>query len=193
MGSIAPAYQPSPLRKDRHRRTLYAFVRRSLGDPMMEVFNKPTSDLSCAKRDETTVAPQALSLFNAEAIYQRALSLGKWIGEQGLNLEESISLMYKKVYSRYPNASEVKEISRFYREMLEDQKKFKPQPYELPQIFHSKHIAEKTGEVLKWQEPLTLMKQFQRDPVAWKLSPEQRTFAEISRVLFNSNEFLYVY
>lgn len=193
MGSIAPAYQPSPLRKDRHRRTLYAFVRRSLGDPMMEVFNKPTSDLSCSKRDETTVAPQALSLFNAESIYQRALSLGKLVGDQDLSIEGSLSMLYQKVYSRYPTAKELNVVSEFYREMFQAQKSFQPDAYELPKIFNSKHIAEKTGEILLWQEPLTLMKQFQRDPVAWQLSPKQRTLAEISRVLFNSNEFLYVY
>lgn len=40
------AYQPSQTPAERHRRTLYAFQCRTLGDPMLEVFNRPTSDLS---------------------------------------------------------------------------------------------------------------------------------------------------
>jgi len=193
MGSIAPAYQPSQLKKERHRRSMYAFVRRSLGDPMMEVFNKPTSDLSCAKRDETTVAPQALSLFNSESIYQRALAMGKFIGQQDKTLQGKVTLLYQKIYGRVPNAIEMEKVTIFMMEMLEEQKRFKPKPYQLPKVFKSQHIEEKTGEVLSWEEPLILMKKFERDVVAWQLTPEQRAYAELSRVMFNSNEFLYVY
>ena len=61
MGAVAPAYQPSPRPEQRNRRTIYAFRYRTLADPLLEVFNKPTSDISCERRDETTVTPQVFA------------------------------------------------------------------------------------------------------------------------------------
>eukprot|EP00913_Durusdinium_trenchii_P023433 g22011.t1 len=64
MGSVAPAYQPSPTPAERNRRTIYAFRYRTLADPMLEVFNRPNSDVSCERRDSTTITPQVFALFN---------------------------------------------------------------------------------------------------------------------------------
>src|SRR5207302_1443822 len=66
MGSVAPAYQPSPTPRERNRRTIYAFRYRTLADPLLEVFNRPGSEISCEGRDETTVTPQVLALHNSE-------------------------------------------------------------------------------------------------------------------------------
>jgi hypothetical protein len=48
------------------RRSIYAFQRRSLTMPMMEVFDAANMSESCARRSVTTVAPQALTLLNGE-------------------------------------------------------------------------------------------------------------------------------
>ncbi|MBT7101882.1 DUF1549 domain-containing protein, partial [Candidatus Poribacteria bacterium] len=45
MGSIAPAYQPSRTPELRNRRAIYGFRHRTLLDPALEVFNRPSSDL----------------------------------------------------------------------------------------------------------------------------------------------------
>ena len=34
-----PAYRPSPTKRERNRRTIYTFQKRSLIDPLVEVFN----------------------------------------------------------------------------------------------------------------------------------------------------------
>src|SRR5262249_43353221 len=65
MGSVAPAYQPSPRPRQRNRRTLYAFRYRNLADPIQEVFNRPGSEISCDRRDESTVTPQVFALLNS--------------------------------------------------------------------------------------------------------------------------------
>ena len=51
---------------DGRRRTVYVAQRRSLTFPIVEVFDGPSMNQSCPKRSETTVAPQALALFNGE-------------------------------------------------------------------------------------------------------------------------------
>src|SRR5262249_5807063 len=41
MGTYAPAYQPSPLPRQRHRRSIYALRLRGMQNPLLEVFNQP--------------------------------------------------------------------------------------------------------------------------------------------------------
>jgi mono/diheme cytochrome c family protein len=75
MGTFAPAWQPSPLPSQRHRRSIYVLKLRGLRDPAMEVFNEPNPDLSCEAREASTVTPQVLALFNSRSSYERALAL----------------------------------------------------------------------------------------------------------------------
>ncbi|GIW98293.1 MAG: hypothetical protein KatS3mg111_1626 [Pirellulaceae bacterium] len=75
MGTYAPVYQPSPDPADRHRRSLYALRLRGLPDPMLEVFNQPSSDRPCELRESSTVAPQSLTLMNSPFSYNRAAAL----------------------------------------------------------------------------------------------------------------------
>jgi hypothetical protein len=61
---------------DNCRRSIYLFQRRALTYPLMEVFDAAPMNQSCAARTQTTVAPQALALFNGEfAASARAISL----------------------------------------------------------------------------------------------------------------------
>src|SRR5262249_23511203 len=57
------------------RRTVYAFVKRSLVVPMLEVLDLCDTTRSAAKRQVTTVAPQALSLFNGDFVNRQARHL----------------------------------------------------------------------------------------------------------------------
>jgi hypothetical protein len=69
--------------EDRHRRSLYVFVRRNLRYPFFEAFDRPDTNASCPRRPVTTIAPQALSMLNsplaseaARAIAERAQGKG---------------------------------------------------------------------------------------------------------------------
>jgi hypothetical protein len=66
----------------RHRRSVYIFVKRTLGVPLLESFDMASPDTSQALRNTTTIAPQALILLNsdfsgeqAQAFADRLLSL----------------------------------------------------------------------------------------------------------------------
>ena len=48
------------------RRSLYLFVRRNLKYPLFDVFDRPDQNLSCSRRQQTTIAPQALAMLNSE-------------------------------------------------------------------------------------------------------------------------------
>ena len=74
-------YKPSPA-DDQRRRTLYAFTKRGLLPPTLTVFDAPDTTLPCAKRDVTTVAPQALALLNNPFVHQQSEALAaRCVGE----------------------------------------------------------------------------------------------------------------
>src|SRR5262249_36022689 len=54
------------------RRTLYMIYKRNLRLPLMEVFDAPDTLLSCARREQSTHAPQALELLNGHTSNQLA-------------------------------------------------------------------------------------------------------------------------
>ena len=51
---------------DHNRRSVYIFMRRNRPYPMLDVFDFPDSHESCARRNQTMTAPQALTLLNSE-------------------------------------------------------------------------------------------------------------------------------
>jgi hypothetical protein len=51
---------------ERRRRTVYTFQRRSVVNPMLEVFDVANMNASCPRRNTTTVTPQALTLMNGD-------------------------------------------------------------------------------------------------------------------------------
>ncbi len=55
---------PDPAEHD--RRSVYLQMKRSLTLPMLATFDAPDTATSCARRERSTVAPQALALLNSE-------------------------------------------------------------------------------------------------------------------------------
>ena len=51
---------------EHNRRSVYLYVKRSFRLPMFETFDAPDAAASCARRESSTVAPQALALMNSE-------------------------------------------------------------------------------------------------------------------------------
>jgi len=193
MGTLAPVYQPSPKKKDRDRRNIYAFVRRGISNPLLEVFNKPGSELSCAKRDETTVTPQAFSLFNSEFVHNRALALAYAIAKSEKSIEGRVKKAFKIVYGRVPSQSELQTAKAHVEEMVSYHKKHKITKKALPEFFDAEFIAEKTGRPVTWRQFLNNLKSYERDLMPWNVDPSVRGLYELCLVLVNSNEFLYVY
>jgi hypothetical protein len=57
---------------EHNRRSVYLFVKRSFRLPMFETFDVNDPAQSCARRDVSTVAPQALTLLNSDFIQTQA-------------------------------------------------------------------------------------------------------------------------
>jgi hypothetical protein len=103
-GAIWPV---SPRVEDRHRRSLYVFVRRNLRYPFFESFDRPDTNASCPRRPVTTIAPQALSLLNSPLSSQAAGALAdRTEREAGASLPSRVERAYLLSLGRRPDEPE---------------------------------------------------------------------------------------
>jgi hypothetical protein len=192
MGGIAPAYSPSPLPADRHRRTLYAYRYRGLDDPLLEVLNKPGSDASCERRDETTVAPQAFALFNGRFSHGRALAMAQRLATASPDRTRQVARAFALVYGRPPSEAEMELCTEHVERMTEHHRRHEPVVVVRPEKVIRQMIAEQTGELFSWEEQLDTAA-YVPDLAPSDVDPATRGLAELCLVLLNSNEFVYVY
>jgi hypothetical protein len=191
MGSMAPAYVPSRTAAERNRRTIYCFRIRTLGDPMLEVLNRPGSETSCERRDETTVTPQVFALFNSEFAANRALAMAARLVKELPADAQRIAAAFSAVYGRAPSAAE-QERCLAHLVRMTDQHRDPPQPTVLPIKVRRSMVEELTGEMVHWEEDLSVLSDYQRDLMPWQVEPATRALADLCLVLMNSNEFLYL-
>jgi hypothetical protein len=105
--------------RERTRRAVYIYVKRSFGFPMFATFDAPDSALSCGRRQSTTVAPQSLALMNGQMIQSQARALaGRLIRERGDNAPEWVERAWSLALGRRPSAEEMSKNLEFL-EMLE--------------------------------------------------------------------------
>ena len=193
MGSVGPAYQPSPAPELRNRRSIYAERIRTLRDPMMEVFNQPGFDTSCEARDASTVTPQVFALFNGENTYNRAVAMALKLEKESKDSASRIKHAFKFTFGRSPTPTEIDRCNRHLREMARhhnENKSIKTQP---PKYVIREMIEEMTGLNFYWVEDLDRYKNYKADKKLWEVEPATRALADLCLVLFNSNEFVYVY
>ena len=65
------------------RRSVYLQVKRSMALPMLEVFDAPDTARSCARRETSTVAPQALAMMNSRFVVEQARHFAERIRREG--------------------------------------------------------------------------------------------------------------
>ncbi|MCF7762937.1 MAG: DUF1549 and DUF1553 domain-containing protein [Verrucomicrobia bacterium] len=96
------------------RRTVYAFVKRSLIVPMLEVLDLCETTQSASQRMVTTIAPQALTLFNGDFANRQAHHLARrLVREGGQTAEARIDLAYRLALCRPPSPSEKAAMLKF--------------------------------------------------------------------------------
>ena len=69
MPHLWPA-NPDP--EEYNRRSVYLQMKRSLTVPMLQIFDAPDTARSCARREASTVAPQALAMMNSSFVLDQA-------------------------------------------------------------------------------------------------------------------------
>ena len=107
-----PAKDPT----EHARRSIYLIAKRNLRLPMMEVFDAPDLQVSCARRESSTHAPQALELMNGTFANQQAEAFAKRLEtEAGPNLRKQIDLGYRLVTGRVAKPKEMQVALEFLK------------------------------------------------------------------------------
>jgi hypothetical protein len=193
MGTFATAWQPNPLPHERHRRSLYALKVRGLRDPFMEVFNEPDPDLSCEARDASNVTPQVFSLFNSQIAYDRAVAFALRVEAKIETQDEAIRLAFELALNRPPSSDEFRASLKHLEAMkIRHQSTSIPKP-DYPIEVVREAVEENTGEKFQFTERLNVFEDFIPDKKIADVPPKTRALAELCLVLFNSNEFAYIY
>jgi hypothetical protein len=156
------------------------------------VFNRPGSETSCERRDETTVTPQAFALFNGEFAHNRALAMAASLRDAADTLDGQIGLAFRRAYGRVPTGEELAACREHVAKMADHHRRHEPKPVPLPTKVKRQMVEEMTGEDFVWEEELDGLKDYRRDLMPWDVGPETRALAELCLVLLNSNEFLYL-
>ncbi len=97
------------------RRSIYVFSKRTIPLPMLDVFDKPDSMTSCARRNRSTIAPQALIMMNNAAIGMNAKYFAQRLQSLTPNANEQVKTAYQLALSRPPTAAEIHQATEFIR------------------------------------------------------------------------------
>jgi hypothetical protein len=193
MGTFANAWTPNPKPEQRHRRSLYALRIRGLPDPFLEVFNNPAPDFSCENRSASTITPQVFSLFNGRASYDRALALAHRAVKETKSDDAALTRCFQLAYGRAPRADELQSCLAHWRAMEVKQKNVKLESPKPPLEVKREAVEENTGEKFTFNEKLEAYAEFVPDLQPSAVDARTRALADVCLVLFNANEFAYVY
>ncbi|MBI1787732.1 MAG: DUF1553 domain-containing protein [Acidobacteria bacterium] len=148
------------------RRSVYVFVRRNTRYPMFETFDMPDTHESCARRNITLTAPQALELMNNELVLDWSRSFaGRVLNDGGLSPEAQVDRAYRLALSRTPKEEERTAALRFLDR-------------------HAPILAERMANNQPAPLPGNLPAGI--DPV------RAAALVDLCHMLLNSNEFVYV-
>jgi hypothetical protein len=102
------------------RRSVYMFHKRVIPYPLLQAFDRPDSLQSCNRRENTTVAPQALALLNDAFVRARALDFAdRLANECGADNQRLVEAAFRLCFSRFPTPSEQSASEDFIQSQTE--------------------------------------------------------------------------
>jgi hypothetical protein len=88
------------------RRTLYMIYKRNLRLPFVEVFDAPDTLLSCARREQSTHAPQALELLNGQTSNDLAAAFAARLLKERSTATQRVEYAWRLAAGRAPTGAE---------------------------------------------------------------------------------------
>ena len=192
MGTLRPAYHASPTKAERNRRSIYSFQQRSLIDPMIESFNGAPVDLSCERRESSTVPTQAFSLLNSEFSNEMALAMAARVEKATDSLDAQIKLAFRLAFGRAPTAEEHRDAATHVTRMRAEHEQNPAAPRSSEPAAVHEITSELTGERYAFQQVEETV-DYEHNLHPSEASPTTRALADLTLALLNSNEFVYVY
>ena len=191
--TIAPAYQPSRTLEQRNRRSLYTYRMRMQTAPLFEVFNQPSYDLSCERRDSSTVTPQAFTLMNSDNSVDRSIAMALRLQREEDSVRGQLRRAFELALGRPATDDEIAKTSAHVREMAAYHEQHQPELIAPTRELDRTVVEEMSGLALHYKEKLDVYEDYVPHVKPWDVYAETRALADVCLALFNSNEFIYVY
>ena len=191
--SIAPAYQPSRTPAERNRRSIYAYRVRGQADPFLEVFNLPSPNESCEQRHSASVSPQAFTLLNSDLMSDRSIAFARRLMAERETLEGQIGRGFQLALGRQPDPDEGRRMADYVRRMKSHHENVAPAVTKYPTRITRSLVEEFSGKPFEYEEILPVFENYIPDVKPEDVSAGTRALADFCLVLFNSNEFIYLY
>jgi hypothetical protein len=109
-------WQVTPDVREHDRRSIYLIAKRNLRLPFLENLDAPTLQNSCARRDSSTHAPQALELLNGNLSNDLAKSFAVRLQAAAGDQERLVTLAFQWTVGRSPNPTERQRSLEFLRD-----------------------------------------------------------------------------
>ncbi|MBC8003559.1 MAG: DUF1553 domain-containing protein [Opitutaceae bacterium] len=94
--------------REHNRRSVYLYVKRTFPMPMLSTFDLPDNSISCSRRDNTTVAPQALTLMNGDFMVGQAKVLADVARKAHPgDAKKQLGAVWLRTLGRSPKAAEM--------------------------------------------------------------------------------------
>jgi hypothetical protein len=103
-----------------YRRSLYVFIKRTAPAPFITNFDGTNREQLCAVRDRTNTPLQALQLMNDVQHFEAARALAERVlSEAGKTTDERLTVLFRTVLSRKPDADELRILARAFAKQRE--------------------------------------------------------------------------
>ncbi len=109
-------WEPSSDEQQR-RRSLYAMVKRSVRDPLLDAFDYSNTISPLSERPTTTVAPQSLLLLNSRFTSECGSALAESILTATSDPEEQIEILYRSTLQRDATPDELRILKDLLKQM----------------------------------------------------------------------------
>ncbi len=150
---------------DHFRRSIYVFARRNLRYPIFEAFDRPDANASCPRRNQSTIAPQALLLLNSRFSLDAAQRLAWYLRTNATTANGQIVLAFRRTLGRPPTDDEQSDCLAFLEKQSE----------------RLRMEGRRAGQ-------LALPIPYEPDDDPWRAA----ALTDLCLALFNTNEFVYV-
>jgi hypothetical protein len=109
------------------RRSVYMFHKRVVQQPLMQAFDGPDAQASCGRRENTTVAPQALALLNDKFIRARAVDFAQRVEKDaGAQPEAQVRRAWRLALGRAPSTAELNSATTFISAQIQQRARRDP-------------------------------------------------------------------
>ncbi len=191
--SIAPAHQPSRTPRERNRRSIYAYRVRGQADPFLEVLNQPNPNDSCDFRDSAAVSPQAFTLLNSDVMTDRSIALALRAEREAQSLPGQVDRVFRLALQREPTAEQRERLCLYVEQMTEYHQQHPPEPVVYPKTITRSLVEEFSGKPFEYVEWLPVFEDYVPDAKPSAVDARTRALADLCLLIFNTNEFVYVY